>query len=91
MEVIPFAWPAEAKYLTSLGAKVTRRKKASSGFFTTDQENFVLDCDFGPITNAAQLAFQVSQRAGILGHGLFLDLATDVIVAGKNGVRHLTR
>ena len=92
MEVIPFAWPVEARYLTSLGAKVTPRKKASSfGFFTTDQGNFILDCDFGPIPDAAQLAFKVNQRAGIPEHGLFLDLATDVIVAGKDGVRHLTR
>jgi ribose 5-phosphate isomerase A len=91
MEVIPFAWSVEAKYLTSLGAKVTPRKKTASGFFTTDQGNFILDCDFGPIPNAVQLAFQVNQRAGILEHGLFLDLTTDVIVAGKDGVRHLTR
>jgi ribose 5-phosphate isomerase A len=31
----------------------------------------------------------LSQRAGIMEHGLFLGLATDVIVADAEGVRHL--
>jgi ribose 5-phosphate isomerase A len=33
----------------------------------------------------------VIARAGIVEHGLFLGLATDVIVAGQDGLRHLTR
>jgi ribose 5-phosphate isomerase A len=28
-------------------------------------------------------------RAGIVEHGLFIGLATDVIVAGPEGLRHL--
>jgi ribose 5-phosphate isomerase len=28
-------------------------------------------------------------QAGIVGHGLFLNLANDVIVAGPAGIRHL--
>ena len=81
----------EAHYLTSLGAKVILRKKSDGDPFTTNQDNFILDCDFGPIAHADQLANLVSQRAGIVEHGLFLELATDVIVAGQDGVRHLTR
>ena len=91
MEVIPFALYAEANYLTSLGAKVKHRKKGGSDFLTTDQGNFILDCDFGPIPNPSKLATLVNQRAGIVENGLFIDLATDVVVAGKDEVRHLTR
>ena len=91
IEVIPFAWKVEANYLKSLGACVTLRKKKDGEIFTTDQDNFILDCDFGPIENTDQLTIQISQRAGILEHGLFLGLATNVIVAGKDGVRHLTK
>jgi ribose 5-phosphate isomerase A len=91
IEVIPFSWPVEARYLTSLDASVTLRKKRDGSPFTTDQDNFILDADFGPINHANELATQVGQRAGIVEHGLFLGLATDVIVAGKDGVRHLTR
>jgi ribose 5-phosphate isomerase A len=91
IEVIRFGWQADANYLKSLGAHVTLRKKNDKDIFITDQNNFILDCDFGPIEHADQLAIQISQRAGILEHGLFLGLATDVIVAGKDGVRHLTK
>jgi ribose 5-phosphate isomerase A len=91
IEVIPFSWPVEFRYLTSLGAKVTLRKKKDGSPFTTDQDNFILDSDFGPVTHANELANQAGQRAGIVEHGLFLGLATDVIIAGKDGVQHLTR
>jgi len=91
IEVVPFAWQVEAHYLASLGAKVLLRMKNDENPFTTDQDNFILDCDFGPIAHADQLANLASQRAGIEEHGLFLELATDVIVAGQDGIRHLTR
>ena len=51
----------------------------------------ILDCAFGPIVDAPGLAAQLSARAGIVGHGLFLGLATDVIVAGADGITHLRR
>jgi ribose 5-phosphate isomerase len=34
---------------------------------------------------------KLSQRAGIVEHGLFLGLATEVIVATENEIRHLKR
>lgn len=91
MEVIPFALHAEATYLTSLGAKVKHRNREESAPFTTDQGNFILDCDFGPIPNVNELATLLNRRAGIVETGLFLELATDVIVARSDGIRHLTR
>ena len=91
VEVIPFAWKPEASYLQSLGAAVALRKNKDGGPFTTDQDNHILDCNFGPMPHPDQIAVQLNQRAGIVEHGLFLDLATDVIVAGKSGIRHLKR
>jgi ribose 5-phosphate isomerase A len=37
------------------------------------------------------LAEKIKNRAGIVEHGLFLGLASDVIVAGSGGIRHLKR
>ena len=59
--------------------------------FTTDQGNLILDCQFGPILQPAELAAKLSARTGIVEHGLFLSLATDFIVAGAEGVRHIER
>ena len=49
------------------------------------------DCDFGPIADPNQLALQLQARAGIIEHGLFLDLTHAVIVSGPAGRRALTR
>lgn len=91
VEVIPFALQPMAGYLKSLGATVELRKASDETLFFTDQNNFILDCNFGPISDPEQLAFQFGQRAGIVEHGLFLDLATEVIAACKNEIRHLKR
>lgn len=91
VEVLSLAWTLEAKYIESLGAKVDLRKSSDGNPYTTDQGNFILDCRFGPIADPEKLADQLNQRAAVMEHGLFLGLATDVIVAGKEGVRHLKR
>ncbi len=91
VEVIPFGWRSQARYLESLGAKVVVRAGASGCSFTTDQGNMILDCAFGPIADTRALADRLAARAGIVEHGLFLGLATDLIVAGPDGVEHRTR
>jgi ribose 5-phosphate isomerase A len=91
VEVIPFGWRSQAAYLESLGARPVLRQNANGTSFKTDHGNLILDCHFGPISDPAQLAAQLNERAGIVEHGLFLGLATDVIVAGVEGIRHLKR
>ena len=90
VEVLPYGWQSQARYLSSLGAVVSLRRTLDGSVGRTDQDNIILDCNFGPITDPQGLAEKLSARAGIIEHGLFLNLATDVIVAGFNGVRHLT-
>ncbi len=89
VEVIPFGWRSQAAYLESLGARPILRLSSDGAPFTTDQNNLILDCHFGPISQPTQLAARLGERAGIVEHGLFLGLATDVIVASDEGIRHL--
>ena len=91
VEVIPFGWHTQAHYLAGLGAEINPRHDSSGALFRTDQGNLILDCRFGPIPHPEQLAAQIKERAGIVEHGLCLGLATDVIVAGETGIRHLKR
>ena len=91
VEVAPFGWETQLPYLKSIeGEPVLRREKDGTPF-QTDQGNFIIDCTFGPIDQPARLAASLSERAGIVEHGLFLGLARDVIVAGSDGIRHLKR
>lgn len=90
VEVIPFGWESQAAYLESLGASPVLRM-AGEGAYQTDQGNIILDCDFGPIEDAAALARQMESRAGVVEHGLFIGMARDVVVAGADGLRHLRK
>src|SRR3954465_11013403 len=91
VEVAQFGWRPEAEYLDDLGATVTVRRGADGAEYVTDEGNWILDCGFGPIPDAARLAARLDRRAGIVEHGLFLGLATDLLVAGPDGVVHRTR
>jgi ribose 5-phosphate isomerase A len=90
IEVVPFARPSEERFIASMGAVVTLRSRDGRPV-TTDQGNLLLDAAFGPMENPAAIAEQLNGRAGIVEHGLFLGLTRDVIVAGREGIRHLTR
>ena len=91
VEVVPFGWRTQALYLESLGADVNLRQDENKKTFTTDQGNLILDCQFGPLSQPAELAAKLNSRTGIVEHGLFLGLATDLIVAGAEVVRHIER
>jgi len=81
IEVVPFGWGSQRRFLESLGAKVMLRQSKTGGNFITDQGNFILDSHFGPISDPAALAATLSARAGIVEHGLFVGLTTQLIVA----------
>jgi ribose 5-phosphate isomerase A len=91
VEVTPFGWGSQADFLRSLGAKVTQRLNKDGSAYKTDQGNLILDCNFGPIPDAEGLASQMIPRAGIVEHGLFIGLTSEVIAAGPDGFRHLKR
>ncbi len=91
VEVAPFGWRSQQAYIQSLGASVVLRESSDGAPFRTDQGNLLLDCSFGPISEPIRLATKLSQRAGVVEHGLFLGLATDVIVATDQAIRHLKR
>lgn len=91
VEVIPFAAQTEANFLQSLGAAVSVRRDEDGQPYKTDQHNYILDANFGPMSDPAALADRLNERAGIIEHGLFLGLAGEVIVAAEDGIRRLQR
>jgi ribose 5-phosphate isomerase A len=91
VEVIPFAAQTEANFLEALGATAKLRSDKDGQPYTTDQNNFILDANFGKMSDPAGLATKLNERAGIIEHGLFLGLASEVIVAAEDGIRHLQR
>ncbi|PTL76380.1 ribose-5-phosphate isomerase RpiA [Vitiosangium sp. GDMCC 1.1324] len=88
VEVLPFGWRSQALFLEGLGARITRREGPDGAPYRTNQGNFVLDCAFGPIERPEELAARLEARAGILEHGLFIGLTSELVVAGPGGVEH---
>ena len=83
VEVIPFAHKLVTRRLAELGGKPELRCQGSSPI-TTDNGNFVIDVDFGPINDARLLDGQLKSIPGLVETGLFLGL-TDRVYVGLNG------
>jgi ribose 5-phosphate isomerase A len=90
VEVLQFAWKPEEEYLADLGAEAEVRRTSTGDVFVTDEGNWIFDCTFNGIADPERLAAQLSRRAGVVEHGLFLGLATDLVVASAQGVEHRT-
>ncbi|HXR26336.1 MAG TPA: ribose-5-phosphate isomerase RpiA [Candidatus Baltobacteraceae bacterium] len=88
LEVAPFGWRTQLPFLEALGLRPTLRLDGTGRPVVTDQGDYLLDCAIAPLDDPAELARALEGRAGIVEHGLFIGLATDLIVAGPSGVEH---
>jgi ribose 5-phosphate isomerase A len=88
-EVVPFGWKTTARRLAKLGAKPILRKNPDGEAFRSDGGNFILDCAFGEIAGVEELARHLDHVVGLVEHGLFIGLTSEVHVAGAGGVRIL--
>ena len=59
--------------------------------YRTDGGNYIYDCAFDAISNPRLLATALSNVPGVVEHGLFIGLATRVVLAGPDGARVLER
>ena len=91
VEIVPFGWQTQIGYLENLGADPVLRKTENGEPLTTDQGNYIIDANFGPIEQPLLLGDQIIRRAGIVEHGLFLQLATDLVVATADSITHLVK
>ena len=91
VEIIPFGRRPLEEYLRSLDAEPQLRTKTDGTPFITDSGNYILDGHFRPIDDPYALSAELKSRAGIVEHGLFLDLASEVIIAARNGIQSLKR
>lgn len=91
VEVVPFGWRLHVAYFELQGARWELRRDRQGRPFVTDHGHWLLDCHFASLEDPVTLAARLKERTGVVEHGLFLGLATEVIVAGPTGVRRLSR
>lgn len=87
VEITQFAWRTHARWLESLGCTPVLRGGEESPY-VTDNHNHILDCSFPHgIDDPAELDVILNNQPGIVGHGLFLNMAHEAIIAGEDGIR----
>jgi ribose 5-phosphate isomerase A len=88
VEVVQFGWQAQVRFLEKTGA-IPRLREKNGAPVVTDNHCYIIDCSFDPATGIEDpqlLEWLLLARAGIVDHGLFLDMAAAAYVAGSEGV-----
>jgi ribose 5-phosphate isomerase A len=84
VEVVIYGHEVTQKRLRALGC-LPQLRLADNRPFVTDNGNYVIDCDFGRIEQPGELADQINRLPGVVDHGLFIQMATKVIVGYHDG------
>lgn len=92
VEVDRFSHAIHIPFLRELGAEPELRRNDRGEPLVTDGGNVIYDARFQEgIAEPEEIAARLEARAGIVEHGLFIDIATAVVVAGAAGTRLLER
>lgn len=84
VEVVPFGSEITQRRIEGMGGKVIIRETEGE-IFKTDNGNLIFDCDFGLIDDPKALDKQLKLLLGVVETGLFIDMATKVIMAQPDG------
>lgn len=91
VEIVGFAKNLLTRRLSSIGAEVVLRKSADGSPYKTDEGHYILDCHFGKIVEPPSLARMISDFPGVVEHGLFINMASIVLLAKGADVREIRR
>jgi ribose 5-phosphate isomerase A len=97
VEVVPFGWSSHLDFLRRLGGEPVLRRGKDGQPFVTDEGNFTLDVAFSGSPGQAGIADPqilhevLRRRAGIVESGLFLGMASILVVGREQGADILRR
>ena len=84
VEVAVFGWEKTIKKLEALGC-IPHLRTANGNVYVTDNGNYIIDCDFKQITQPEILHEEINSIVGVMENGLFIKMATTLIVGRENG------
>jgi ribose 5-phosphate isomerase A len=90
VEIVPFGWPIVLDRLRELRAECVLRREGDVPF-VTNGGNYVADCRFDAIADAASLQAKLKAITGVVETGLFVGLATQAMIGREKGVEILSR
>ncbi|MCK4475523.1 MAG: ribose-5-phosphate isomerase RpiA [Methanophagales archaeon] len=91
LEVLPYAVKIVDREVKELGGvPVLREEGNKGGYFITENENLIIDADFGVINNPEEMSVALSSIVGSVEHGIFTNVA-EVHVGNEKGVKILKK
>ncbi len=88
LEVLPAARRRVQTAIDDLGGTASiRSSTVTDGPAYTERGNLLLDADFGQLDGPRELAPSLAALPGVIDHGLFVDMADEVIVGTPTGVQ----
>ncbi|KAM3385694.1 hypothetical protein ACQJBY_009451 [Aegilops geniculata] len=96
VEVVQFCWKYNQVRLQGLfneeGCEAKLRLNEDGKPYVTDNSNYIVDLYFKtPIKDALGAGKEIAALEGVVEHGLFLNMASSVIIAGSDGVSVKTK
>lgn len=92
LEVLPFSLGTVIEKIRSLGAGAKVRSGTGKlGPVVTDNGNFIVDAEFGPLSDPSKIDSDLKTIPGVLETGLFIGYADMVYLGTFNGVKRLHR
>lgn len=84
VEITPFSWEYTKGKIENLNCKSNLRKEEGK-IFITDNNNYILDCEYGEIRDPESLTKKLNQIPGVVENGLFVNMTDLVIVGYEDG------
>jgi ribose 5-phosphate isomerase A len=92
IEILPFSEPIVSSQIKEIGGKgILRQGKYNIGPFITDNGNFILDVNFGTISDPIKLESELKLIPGVIETGLFIGKAQIVYLGTKTIVKTLRK
>jgi ribose 5-phosphate isomerase A len=90
VEVVPFGWETTAKRLRDRGFSPQLRVNDDGSPYVTDGHHYIAHCDL-PMSglSAEQAAETLKGIVGVVEHGLFLGIASQVVIGDPRGIQVL--
>ncbi|MFT4113181.1 ribose 5-phosphate isomerase A [Silvibacterium sp.] len=90
VEVVPFAWESTATRLRELGFSPELRVHEDGKPYITDGQHYILHCDLpGSGLSPEEAAEAFNRTVGVVEHGLFLNMASQVVIGSPDGIEIL--
>jgi len=90
VEVTRYGWKATQKVLEGMNCTTELRTIVNEPYIT-DNQNYIIDCDFGRIEDPETLEQDLNMIPGVVENGLFIGLVDEVIVGSNQGVMTLEK